>query len=187
MTIIEMPWGRVRNPPPIPNELTTSNLVDLDELAFAELVQAHLVPRDQGGAGRRQWDRFWKLLREDEDLADRTYNVLECFLDDTEEALRSGDLDENATKRAEKFAGQCEMSWKRIDRGRDRTGALAWAGEQADVHPAHSRRVIGALIGAIARHRSDTLRIVGKPSSADAELWDVMAHLGLDPRDHDTR
>lgn len=75
------------------------------------------------------------------------------------------------------------MSWKRIDRGRDRDGALGWA---ASTHrpPAAVPRV-AALIGAIARHRAEVLREFGKPNAADAELWDVMAHLGLDPRDYD--
>ena len=63
-----------------------------------------------------------KVLREDDQLADRTYNVLEQFLDTTEDALEGGGLDEAGTKRAEKFKQQCEMSWKRIDRGRDRDG-----------------------------------------------------------------
>lgn len=187
MAPIDRPWSRLRNPPAIPTGFTARTLTELEDLPFAELIQAHLVPRDQDVQGRRLWDRFWKVLRENDHLADRTYNVLEQFLDATEEAIETGDLDEAGAKRAEKFMQQCEMSWKRIDRGRDRDGALGWAGEHAATHPPQSRRVIASLIGAIARHRSEVLRAVGKPSAADAELWDVMAHLGLDPRDYETR
>lgn len=50
------------------------------------------MPRDQDVQGRRL-DRFWKVLREDDQLADRSYNVLEQFLDTTEDALDGG-LDE---------------------------------------------------------------------------------------------
>mgnify|MGYP001160456565 FL=1 len=187
MALIDSPWSRLRKPPTIPTGFTAQALNDLDDLAFAELIQAQLVPRDQDVQGRRLWDRLWKVLREDDQLADRTYNVLEQFLDTTEDALEDGGLDEAGTKRAEKFKQQCEMSWKRIDRGRDRDGALGWAGEHATAHPPQSRRVIAALIGAIARHRAEVLREFGKPNAADAELWDVMAHLGLDPRDYETR
>ena len=148
--------------------------------------EPHAV-QHQDVQGRRLWDRFWKVLREDDQLADRSYNVLEQFLDTTEDALEDGGLDEAGRRRAEKFKQQCEMSWKRIDRGRDRDGALGWAGEHATAHPPQSRRVIAALIGAIARHRAQVLREFGKPNAADAELWDVMAHLGLDPRDYETR
>jgi hypothetical protein len=174
MALIDSPWSRLRKPPTIPTGFTAQALNDLDDLAFAELIQAQLVPRDQDVQGRRLWDRFWKVLREE-------------FLDTTEDALEGGGLDEAGTKRAEKFKQQCEMSWKRIDRGRDRDGALGWAGEHATAHPPQSRRVIAALIGAIARHRSEVLREFGQPNAADAELWDVMAHLGLDPRDYETR
>lgn len=187
MALIDSPWSRVRTPPAIPPGVTAHVLVALDDLTFAELIQAHLVPRDHDGAGRRLWDRFWTVLRENDQLADRTYNVLDQFLDTTDEARGDGRLDEAGTKRAEKFSQQCEMSWKRIDRGRDRNGALGWAGDRAAAHPPQSRRVIASLIGAIARHRSEVLRDVGKPSAADAELWDVMGHLGLDPRDYETR
>ena len=87
MALIDSPWSRLRKPPTIPTGFTAQALNDLDDLAFAELIQAQLVPRDQDVQGRRLWDRFWKVLREDDQLADRTYNVLEQFLDTTEDAL----------------------------------------------------------------------------------------------------
>lgn len=183
--LIADPWARVKTPPPIPAPVRAGALEQLDDLAFARLIQSHQVPRDQDPDGRRNWDLLWRVLREDDELADRTYTVLEQFLETTEDALDAGGLDEAAAKRASKFAQQCDMSWKRLDRGRDRDGALGWAGEAAEAHPARSRRVIASLIGAIARHRSEVLRAThGRPSAADAALWDVMAALRLDPRDY---
>jgi hypothetical protein len=187
MALIDSPWSRLRNPAPIPTGFTARTLIDLDDLGFAQLIQAHLVPRDQDPQGRRLWERFWRVLREDDRLADRTYDVLEQFLSTTEAAIEDGNLDDAGTKRAEKFTQQCEMSWQRVNRGRDRDGALGWAGQHATAHPPQSRRVIASLIAAIARHRADVLREFGKPTASDAELWDVMARLGLDPRDYDTR
>ena len=182
MTLIDRPWTRVRKPVPIPEVYTVTDLQQMADVAFAELVRSHLVPRDQSPAGREAWDRFWKTLRENDQLANRTYDVLDDFLDTTEDALSSGDLDDAGTTRATKFQQQCEMSWKRIDRDRQR-GALAWAGNAAKFPP-HARRVIATLVGAIARHRSAVLRDEAKPTRADTELWDTMHQLGLDPRDH---
>ena len=168
MPLIDSPWSRVRQPPPLPANPTAQALSPLDDLAFAELIQAH-------------------LMRNDEELTSRTYDVLEEFLETTEDALEGGALDEAGTKRAEKFTVHCEWGWNRIDRGRDRSGPLGWAGDRARSHPRHSRQVIASLIGAIARHRSSVLHELGKPSAADAELWDVMGHLQLDPRDYEDR
>ena len=69
MALIDSPWSRLRKPPTIPTGFTAQALNDLDDLAFAELIQAQLVPRDQDVQGRRLWDRFWKVLREDDQLA----------------------------------------------------------------------------------------------------------------------
>ena len=187
MPLIDSPWSRVRQPPPLPANPTAQALSPLDDLAFAELIQAHLMPRDQEPQGRQRWERFWSVLRNDEELTSRTYDVLEEFLETTEDALEGGALDEAGTKRAEKFTVHCEGGWNRIERGRDRSGPLGWAGDRARTHPRHSRQVIASLIGAIARHRSSVLHELGKPSAADAELWDVMGHLQLDPRDYEDR
>jgi hypothetical protein len=128
---------------------------------------------------------LWQALRQDAVLADRAYEVLELFLDVTETALGSGSLDPATDcRRARKFADQCEMAWNRLDSDRDRVPPLQWAGERAAVHPVHSRHVIARLVGAIGRHRGAVLRTVGKPSEADADLWDTLRQIGLDPRDY---
>lgn len=182
MPLVDSPWVRIKNPLPIPDPCRGEDLAALDDVRFAELLRSQLVPRDQSPAGRKSWDQFWSLLREDPQLADRTYDVLDEFLDTTEDAINGGQLPPSERERAEKFRLQCQQSWNRIDRGRERT-ALAWAGAAGQFSPG-ARRVIATLIGAIARHRATVLHREGKPSPADAELWDTMRALDLDPRDH---
>lgn len=182
MALIDRPWARVKNPVPIPDPCTADSLAALDDMTFAELVRSHLVPRGQSTPDRRAWEGLWSLLRSDQ-LADRTYDVLEDFLDTTEEAIGGGDLDSKEQARAEKFRMQCQHSWNRIDRDRTRDAPLAWAGSAGQFPPA-AQRVIAQLVGAIARHRATVLHREGKPSPADAELWDILRKLDLDPRDY---
>src|SRR6478609_3022561 len=101
--LIDRPWTRVRNPTPIPASYTADDLRAMPDLEFAELVRSHLVPRDVSRAGRAAWDKLWLTLRNDADLADRTYNTLEEFLDATEDVLDLGELEDEQRKRAAKF------------------------------------------------------------------------------------
>ena len=175
------PWARVRTPVPIPDRYTTGDLADLDGPVFAEMVRSNLVPRDQSPAGRRAWEGFWRELADDPPLADRTYTVLEDFLDTTESALESGRLEPDVAQRAEKFRMQCEHAWNRIDR--DRSRHLAWAGRAGDFQPA-AQRVTATLVGAIARHRSTVTRSGAGPSRPDRRLWDALRQVNLDPDDY---
>lgn len=184
--MVDSPWARVSSPIPIPRGVTGQVLRALPDDEFARLIRDQIVPRTQDRRGRVAWESFWGLLRTDDALAERTYDVLERFLDEGDAALVEGGLDEHTAARAKKFMHQCDMAWKRIDRGREREGPLGWAGEQGQAHPSHSRRVIATLVGAIARHRSTVLATVGKPSSPDADLWDTLRYLGFDPRDFDS-
>lgn len=181
MALTDQPWARIKNPSPIPADPQADQLWNLADLEFATLVQTHLVPREQTPAGRRKWEELWDALRVDDDLADRTYNVLEEFIDDTEAALDSGALEPAVAKRAEKFLTQCNMAWKRIDRGRERDPqALAWAGRAGSFEP-KARMVIATLVAAVARHRS---ALEDDPSEEDRQLWQVLAQINLDPRDY---
>ncbi len=182
MTIAQ-PWLRVRNPLAIPDGLDSAELGGLEPEPFAQLVRSNLMPRQTSGPERTAWDQLWLTLRGDA-LAERTYDVLEEFLDQTQAALDAQTLDPEMERRARKFADQCQMAWNRIDSDRVRTAPLQWAGDRASVHPLHSRHVIARLVGAITRHRSTVLATTGRPSTADAELWDTLAPLGLDPRDY---
>ncbi len=181
MALIHQPWARIRTPAPIPAELTADALWNLPDTAFGELVRSQLVPQDQSPAGRRRWDELWEILRADNDLADRTYNVLEEFIDDTETALAGGDLDPAGDKRARKFLWQCERAWQRVDRGRDRDHqALAWAGRAGAFEP-KARMVIATLVAAVARHRS---AVGSQATEDDRRLWSVLGEVNLDPRDY---
>lgn len=182
MPLIDRPWTRVREPVPIPEAFTVTDLLEMAEVDFAELIRSHLVPRDQSAAGRRAWDQLWTVLKSDDALADRTYDVLDVFLDTTGEALESGDLDDAETKRAEKFGTQCLQGWKRIDRKQD-DHPLAWAGSAGQFQPS-ARRVIATLIRAIARHRSAVQHSRLGPTPPDEELWAVMRRVNLDPDDY---
>lgn len=58
MALIHSPWSRVCTPPAIPEDITTAALSNLDDLQFAELIRAHLVPREQNIQDRQHWERF---------------------------------------------------------------------------------------------------------------------------------
>lgn len=181
MALIDQPWARIKNPAPIPPRLTTDELGKLEDLGFALLIQSHLMPREQTPDGRRKWDELWDALRVDDALADRTYTVLEEFIDDTETALVGDELEPAAAKRAEKFLSQCNMAWKRIDRGREKSRqALAWAGRAGSFEP-KARHVIATLVAAVARHRD---AVEEDPREGDRQLWQVLAQVNLDPRDY---
>lgn len=180
MALIDQPWARNRNPTSLSDDLTAGALRNLGDLDFAQLIRSQLVPREQSPASRRPWDQLWDVLRTDDDLADRTYNVLEDFIDDTEADLDDSGLDEPGRKRAEKFLKQCERAWQRVDRGRDRTQPLAWAGRSGAFEP-KARMVIATLVAAVARHRTAVGRNAG---DADRQLWAALAEVNLDPRDY---
>lgn len=180
--LIDSPWARVRNPVTVPGTLTVEDLAQMPDLQFAELIRSNLVPRDQSKQGRLTWDRLWVLLRGSDRLADRTYDVLEEFLDAADTAIDSGRLDEQQAKRAAKFTEQCRQSWERIDRDAP-AQPLAWAGRAGDFQPA-ARRVIATLVGAIAHHRSAITDSRGNHAQADNELWDILRQVSLDPDDY---
>lgn len=182
MPLIEQPWARVRRPTAIPDPLTAEGLLELEDDDLAQLIRSHLMPREQSGPGRRSWDGLWALVKRNDQLADRVYDILEDFLDTTEQATTAGDLDEAAQARARKFVMHCEQAWARVDRGREQASSrhLAWAGRAGDFQPA-ARRVIATLVGAIARHRAANDR-TGTPE--DLELWSVLRKVDLDPDDY---
>ena len=181
MSLIDRPWARIRTPAAVPGDLDADAVWGLDDLGFAQLVQSQLVPQEQDVAGRQRWEQLWEVLRADNDLADRTYNVLEEFIDDTEDALDGGELDPAADKRARKFLLHCDSAWQRIDRGRDRgRQPLAWAGRAGAFEP-KARMVIATLVAAVARHRT---AVSGSGSDHDRQLWGALAEVNLDPRDY---
>lgn len=183
MPLIDRPWERVRQPAALPDPLSAPDLLDMPEDAFAHLIRSQLVPRDHTGAGRRAWARFWDVLRSDDLLTNRVYDVLDEFLDTTEESVASQALETREAARARKFLLQCRQAWDRIDREHE-PGSLSWAGSAGNFQPA-ARRVIAILVAAIARHRAAVYR-AQRPTPDDRHLWAVLRHVDLDPEDYPT-
>jgi len=178
MPLIAEPWARIRTRVPIPADLKA-----LTDVEFAELLRSHLTPFDPTKpADRAVWTRFWDKLRGDEDLTERTYDTLEEFRDQAEDALDSGELDDVARKRASKFLSNCESGWQRIDR-EPPVLPLDWAGKAGNFTP-HARRVIAQFVSAIAHHRSVVISSMEGPRPEDDELWRVLRRVNLDPRDY---
>lgn len=178
--LIDRPWTRVRNPVAIPTQYTATDLREKPDIDFAELVRSQLVPREQTRGGKRTWEKLWETIRQDEALTDRTYDILEQFLDTTEAALEGDDLEPEQRKRATKFAELCRHGWQRIDREPPAL-PLAWAGKAGDYQPS-ARRVIATLVSAISRHRAITEPAGPRP--ADRELWEALRRVHLDPADY---
>ena len=186
VTLINQPWSRVRNAVPLPGDLGSAGpLLALDPEQFAALIRSHLIPREDQSGGRARWTRLWALLAGDEQLSERTFDVLEDFLDITEDDLASGGLDDAQTNRTRKFQARCVEAWKRLQQVDDRP--LAWAGNAADGFNPPGRKVIARLVAAITRHRSVVTRSRRPISPEDQHLWAVLEAVQLDPRDYHHR
>ncbi len=176
--LLERPWSRVKTPVAIPDPLGPAALLKLALEDFAVLVRDHLVPRDPGGPERDRWEQLWVLLGRDDQLAERVYDVLEDFLDQAEQALAGGGLDEHQRRRAQKFARFCEDSWQRLRVEDDKP--LGWAGRAGSGFNPAARKVIEQLVDAIAEHRA-AVTSAGTVRPTDRELWKALRDVGLDP------
>lgn len=176
--LIVEPWARVKNPLPIPSGVR--ELHDLPLQQLAELVRGNLLPRPDN---RAAWEWLWRSIDADNELADRVMDVLEYFLDTTEDALGSGRLDAAAQKRAKKFKDHCERGWTRLDRGNglDPDEPLAWAGRAAKDFSPPARKVLQELVSAIAEHRQ-VIEQTEPGREPDQQLWAVLQRVSLDPR-----
>ena len=184
--LINQPWSRVRTPVQIPQNLGSGNeLLAMTDEHFAELVRSNLMPREDQPGGRQRWTQLWALLLADGDLAERTFDALEDFLDATEAALEAG-LDEAEERRARKFQQVCGQAWKRLQRVDD-DRPLAWAGKAADGFNPVGRKVVAKLVSAIAQHRSAAIRSGRAIAEDDRYLWGVLEAVQLDPRQYHFR
>lgn len=161
MGLIERPWARVKKPTVIPGAVDRDLVAVMPDRELAELLRDHLVPSGSAGAARHTWDLFWELLRDDDELADRAFDILEEFLDQTEDALEEAlDADDDSQlKRMQKFQLNTENAWQRLQKT-----------PTAAPRTARSER---RLIAAIARHRTAVLAD-GGPTNADLKLWEVL-------------
>lgn len=179
---ISEPWHRVRIPMPIPDPLTVDHLAEMSTDDLAEFLRGNLIPADQTPEERVRWATLWRLLRDDDVLVDRAFDVLEDMLNTTNEALKSSRLPEAARKRARIFRGRCEDAWARLeDRDQD-VRALAWAGEKAARFNPEARQVIATLVNAIHHHRASRSQ-TQSGDDIDTTLWRSLRQVGLDPRD----
>jgi len=177
------PWARAKHPTPIPVDLRGADLMELDDVEFAQLIRDQLMPRQPTGPEREAWGKLWTTFGNSEpELAERVFDVLEEFLEQTEEALSAGQLDDAQTKRARKFARFCEEAWNRLEVTIHQP--LGWAGRAAaSGFNRESRIVIGQLVEAIATHREtrETTTQEGPIAADDEALWAVLRTVGLDP------
>lgn len=139
-----------------------AQLHDLDDESFAALVRDNLLP---GSDNRAAWDQLWRLLRQDAELADRAYDLLEVWLDLVEDALTDGGLRVNELKRAQKFRTNLERAWERLDRPAPEPRKASRAGT-----------LINELVLAIRAHREASS--AGPSQDANEELWARFDRLG---------
>lgn len=158
----------------------------MPEVQFARLIQSHMVPRDGEPGGRTRWTKLWNLLLAHGELSERTFDVLEDFLDATESALDEGALEDAELARARKFRARCGEAWKRLERVDD-DRPLAWAGRAADGFNPVGRKVIAKLVSAIAQHRSAATRSRRTVTPEDERLWGILEEVQLDPRQYHYR
>lgn len=180
------PWARVKRRIDMPQPLDVRVLDALSDQDFARLVREHLLPAQPQGPEREAWRMLWDLLKRDDGLAHRAFDVLEYLIDTTEAALEgrlaksAEDPDDpirRAKVRASKFVADCKNAWERLEIASDEP--LAWAGREASAFNPRARVAIQELVTAIAEHRGAARQ--GDPSEADLRLWSVLDRLKLDP------
>lgn len=156
MGLIERPWARVKQPTVIPDGVNRDVLADLPAETLAELLRDQLLPTGD----REAWNQFWSMLRNNDDLGDRAFDVLEEFLDQAEDAL--DDAEGPELKRLLKFQTNTDNALQRL--------------EKTPTTSAGERR----LLVAILKHQTAVLA-AGGVSAADAALWRVLPENGSTP------
>lgn len=156
MGLIEKPWARVKQPTVIPDGVGRDMLADLPTETLAALLRDQLLPNGDRGA----WDRFWSVLRSDDDLADRAFDVLQEFLNQAEDALDTAEGPE--LKRLQKFQTNTDNALQRL--------------QKTPTTSAGERR----LLVAILKHQTAVLA-AGDAGAADAKLWRVLPDNGSTP------
>lgn len=173
--MIAQPWTRVKQPVALPEPVNTDTVRELGDLA--PLLRSHLLPGD-GAAERRRWETLWSVLARAEDLREHAENILDDFIDVTEDALTAGQLDEAAVKRARKFLLHTEAAMERLF---PREGEpLGWLGPGVRKYNSAGRRALDRLVRALVIHRAAVLE-EGSVTEGDEDLWVRLQLNGLDP------
>lgn len=168
-------WERVELEP-VAVDVTLEELRELSAADYARTVRDNIIPTQP----RKAWDRLWWGIKVDPDLRADTLELLDEWEEQTRADLAGGQLSIEDARQAQGFL-------RRLDEARARVlkdnlhEALAWAGQAGDFQP-QARRVIAILVAAIARHRDS----IEDPTDADEQLWHVLQHVDLDPRDYFT-
>lgn len=146
------PWERLSSPPSIPDPCDAVVLRLVDDEEFALLIQANLVPAQD----REGFRDLWVSLAFNDDLAERTFDLLDDWLDRAEIAIE----DDPSAPRLVKFRERCNEAFNRLLRVRD-----------LDTRPASvpaSGTSAYSLAAGIVRHRE----AIGDAATAvDQALW----------------
>lgn len=123
------------------------------------------------------------MALDSDEFADRTFDLLETWLEQFEGAPDPEDPAEG--NRREKFKQRVDEAWERLTTADDGL-PLGWAGRAGRGFNPPARRVIETLVMAIDRHRRDTLAS-SAPSDEDSQLWRTLQQVDLDPVKHSRR
>ena len=153
------PWARITDPAAVPRPCSGVRLRLLDEERFGHLVSSELVP----GPDREAHRLLWAVLASNDDLAMRTFGLLNLWLASCGHAVGTIQQD---TGRVRKFQGFVEAARHRL---------LLIRRKDLNPHNEVSPRATsftGALVAAIHDHQA----AVTRPRSEDWALWAAVLH-----------
>lgn len=150
---ITSPWER-HQPTPVPDPCTATVLRLLTPADFDAVLRSNLIP----GQDRELFDELWMLLAFNDDLAERTFDSLEGWLERADAQLDEGD--DLGAPRVRKFRRLCDDAWNRLRKIRDVDVADGPAAPAAHT-------VAGRFAVAIAGHRQQ----LEAPTALDEVLW----------------
>ena len=178
------PWARITDPAAVPRPCSGVRLRLLDEERFGHLVASELVP----GPDREAHRLLWAVLASNNDLAMRTFGLLNLWLRSCRHAVGTIQQD---TGRVRKFQGFVEAAWYRLiliqrkdlnphnevsPRATSFTGALVAAIHEHQAAVVHPRSEDWALWVAVLDARGRRLRKGnrGRDSGGVSRYWDVV-------------